>query len=180
MRHTHSGVVFLNRVAALAIDVRGNRIDHPATTTSFEIRPLSLHAYVKPTISTRLVREYYLFRGVKGDETSNEGEGDESQAGEGDWELLPVGHLVHVGREVLFGLAVAGELLGFLTLLPEHVEGGRWGGHRRSPGDGGGGGEGADRRHREEGDEEGGKEGGLAHHLLGFSANLILLFSPLI
>ena len=141
---------------------------------------LSLHAYVKPTISTRLVREYYLFCGVKGDETSNEGEGDESQAGEGDWELLPVGHLVHVGREVLFGLAVAGELLGFLTLLPEHVEGGRWGGHRRSPGDGGGGGEGADRRHREEGDEEGGEEGGLAHHLLGFSANLILLFSPLI
>lgn len=137
---------------------------------------LSLHAYVKPTISTRLVREYYLFRGVKGDETSNEGEGDESQAGEGDWELLPVGHLVHVGGEVLFGLAFAGELLGFLT-LPEHVEGGRWGGHRRSPGDGGGGGEGADRRHREEGDEEGGKEGGLAHHLLGFSA---ILFSPLI
>lgn len=177
MRHTHSGVVFLNRVAALAIDVRGNRIDHPATTTSFIRDPASLSTHMSnQRFLPRLVREYYLFRGVKGDETSNEGEGDESQASEGDWELLPVGHLVHVGGEVLFGLVVAGELLGFLT-LPEHVEGGRWGGHRRSPGDGGGGGEGADRRHREEGDEEGGKEGGLAHHLLGFSA---ILFSPLI
>ena len=122
----------------------------------------------------RHLREYSLFRGVKGDETGNEGEGDEGQAGEGDWELLRVGHLVHVGREVLVGLVIAGELLGFLT-LPEHVEGGRWGGHRRSPGDGGGGGEGTDRCHREDGDEEGGKEGGLAHHLIGFST---ILFSP--
>jgi hypothetical protein len=109
---------------------------------------------------------YYLFRSVKGDETSNEGQGDEGQASESDGELLLIGHLVHVGGEVLVGLVIAGELLGLLT-LPEHVEGSSLrGGHRSSLGDGGGGGKGADGCHREKDDEEGGNEGSLAHHVV--------------
>ena len=106
-----------------------------------------------------------LFCGVKRDKTGNEGKGDEGQTGEGDGELLLIGHLVHVGGEVLVGLAVAGELLGLLP-LPEHVQGSRRGGHGRSLGDGGSGGKGTDGGRREDGDEEGGNEGGLAHHLI--------------
>ena len=105
-----------------------------------------------------------LFCGIKSNKTGDEGEGDEGQAGEGDGELLLIGHLVHVGGEVLVGLVVAGELLGLLT-LPEHVEGSRRGGHGRSLGDGGGGGKGTDGCHREDDDEEGGSERGLAHHI---------------
>lgn len=107
----------------------------------------------------------HLFCGVKGNKTGDEGKGDEGQTSEGDGELLLIGHLVHVGGEVLVGLVVAGELLGLLA-LSEHVKGSGWGGHGGSLGEGGGGGKGTDGGHREDGDEEGGNEGGLAHHIV--------------
>ena len=109
----------------------------------------------------------FLFCGVESNKTGNEGKGDEGQTSEGDGELLLIGHLVHVGGEVLVGLVVAGELLGLLA-LSEHVQGSRWGGHggRSLRDGGGGGGKGTDGGHREDGDEEGDNEGGLAHHVI--------------
>lgn len=75
----------------------------------------SSHTYTSTTV--------YLFGGVKSNQTSNEGEGDEGKSCEGNGQLILIAHLVQITGEVFVRFVISGNLLGFLAFT-KHMKGG--------------------------------------------------------